>query len=221
MVLPAPRPGGRTLFDRAAVAVGGFDLGALDHLAPPGTANAAALLAELVETSMVLADHSVEPPRYRLLEPLRQVGLAHLAPADLAAARASHARWIACTSTPSAGPRTSVPPRPLVAAPRAGEPAGRARRTDRRPPWADAAALAVPLAVAHCDDVHLELIGQLCRLADAAPGTPEIRARCALAAGGACWMDGDTHEADRLSTPPSTSFPPGTRSAGSDTCSGA
>ena len=67
-------PQARTLFDRSAVAVGGFDLGALDHLAPAGTANPAALLAELVETSMVLADHSVEPPRYRLLEPLRQVG---------------------------------------------------------------------------------------------------------------------------------------------------
>ena len=80
-------PAARALFDRSAVAVGGFDLGALDHLAPEGTANAAALLAELVETSMVLADHSVEPPRYRLLEPLRQVGLAHLAPAELAAAR--------------------------------------------------------------------------------------------------------------------------------------
>ena len=64
--------------------------------------------------------------------------------------------------------------------------------------WADAAAIAVPLAVVLCDDVHLELIGQLRRLADAAPGPPEVRARCALAAGGACWMHGDMHEADRL-----------------------
>ena len=192
-------PQARALFDRSAVAVGGFDLTALDHLAPAGTANPAALLAELVETSMVLADHSVEPPRYRLLEPLRQVGLAHLAPADVAAARASHARWMSAhlDQVRRAQDERSAAATAWLRGELANLRAALAGLIDERR-WADAAALAVPLAVVLTDDVHLELIGQLRRLADPGPGPPEVRARCALAAGGACWMHGDTHEADRL-----------------------
>ena len=192
-------PEARTLFDRAAVAVGGFDLGALDHLVPPGIANPAALLAELVETSMVLADHSVEPPRYRLLEPLRQVGLAHLAPADLAAARASHARWMSVhlDAVRVAQDQRSAAAASLLRGELANLRAAFAGLIDDGR-WADAAAIAVPLAVVLCDDVHLGLIGQLRRLADAATGSPDVLARCALAAGGACWMHGDTQDADRL-----------------------
>jgi predicted ATPase len=192
-------PAARALFDRSAVAVGGFDLDGLDHLAPPGAANPAALLAELVEASMVLADHSVEPPRYRLLEPLRQVGLAHLAPADLAAARASHARWMGAhlERVRRAQDERSAAATSLLRRELANLRAALAGLIDARL-WADAVGVAVPLAVVLCDDVHLELIGQLRRLADAAPGPPEVRARCALAAGGACWMHGETDDADRL-----------------------
>ncbi len=148
---------------------------------------------------MVLADHSVEPPRYRLLEPLRQVGLAHLAPADRAAARKSHARWMSVhlDRVRRAQDERSAAATSLLRRELANLRAALAGLIDARQ-WADAAALAVPLAVALCDDVHLELIGQLRRLADAAPGPPEVRARCALAAGGACWMHGDMREADRL-----------------------
>ena len=148
---------------------------------------------------MVLADHSVEPPRYRLLEPLRQVGLCHLAPADLAAARASHARWMRAylDQVRRAQDERSAVATSLLRRELANLRAALAGLIDDGR-WADAAAIAVPLAVVLCDDVHLELTGQLRRLADAAPATPEIRARCALAAGGACWMHGETDDADRL-----------------------
>ncbi len=71
-------PDAQALLDRLAVCRAGFPAGALDYFAPAGAGNGAALLAELVDASLVSCDLTADPPRYRLLETVRHVGLGHL-----------------------------------------------------------------------------------------------------------------------------------------------
>ncbi|GAA0487471.1 hypothetical protein Ade02nite_11570 [Paractinoplanes deccanensis] len=67
-------PAAQRLLDRLAVCRGGFGLDALPYFA----ADAEPLLAELVDASLVVCDVDADPPRYRLLDTVRHVGLSHL-----------------------------------------------------------------------------------------------------------------------------------------------
>ncbi|MDH3299995.1 MAG: adenylate/guanylate cyclase domain-containing protein [Acidimicrobiia bacterium] len=69
----------RDLFDRLAVFVGSFDLGAVVAVLELDDYRALDLLAELVDKSMVVADMSTGSTRYRMLETIRQYGLEQLA----------------------------------------------------------------------------------------------------------------------------------------------
>jgi hypothetical protein len=64
--------------------------------------------------------------------------------------------------------------------------------------WEDAGQLAVPLALATSDFPHLELLGQLRRLADAPPTADG--ALCLVAAGASAWLRGEASAAVRLLT---------------------
>jgi predicted ATPase/DNA-binding SARP family transcriptional activator len=85
-------PSAQRLLDHLAVCRGGFTLDALPHFEIP---DAEPLLAELVDASLVVAD----PPRYRLLETVRHVGLGHLGPDGERRARDAHARWMLACAT--------------------------------------------------------------------------------------------------------------------------
>jgi predicted ATPase/DNA-binding SARP family transcriptional activator len=85
-------PSAQLLLDHLAVCRGGFTLDALPHFEIP---DAEPLLAELVDASLVVAD----PPRYRLLETVRHVGLGHLGPDGERRARDAHARWMLACAT--------------------------------------------------------------------------------------------------------------------------
>jgi predicted ATPase/DNA-binding SARP family transcriptional activator len=85
-------PSAQRLLDHLAVCRGGFTLDALPHFDIP---DAEPLLAELVDASLVVAD----PPRYRLLETVRHVGLGHLGPDGERRARDAHARWMLACAT--------------------------------------------------------------------------------------------------------------------------
>jgi predicted ATPase/DNA-binding SARP family transcriptional activator len=199
-------PDARTLFDRLAVCRGGFPLEALDHLAPPGLDNPAALLAELVEASLVVADPTGDPPRFRLLEMMRHVGLGHLSADELDRAHEAHAGWaLAIARTIDARQRH----RAADVVPLLRQELGSIREalswlmaTSR---WDRAAQLAMLVAVPVADDPDLALLAQLERFETAndqivKDSDTATVPRCHIAAGAAAWFGGDASRADRLLT---------------------
>ncbi len=190
-------PQARVLFDRLAVCQGGFVASALDHLAPPGADNQEALLVELVEASMVLVDLSVVPPRYRILEPMRQVAAGHCDDDGRADAGDAHARWM--QSFAEDLEREQNARSPIVGA------ALRAELANLRLAltwlveaalWERAAALAIPLVLAASDDIPLDLIGPLELFAQAPSSPPELAGTCAAVVGAARWLMGQAHGAE-------------------------
>ena len=128
-------PAAQRLLDRLAVCRGGFGLDALAHLQE--TPDSEPLLAELVDASLVVSDLTADPPRYRLLETVRHVGLAHLGPDREQDARAAHAAMDARLTLAGLVRLQAVrdPAHHPGPAPRAGQPAGGAAMAARhRPP---------------------------------------------------------------------------------------
>ncbi len=89
----------QTLFCRLAVFRGTFDVEAAEAVARghDGVADGvASQLADLVDRSMVVAEAGGEHPRFRLLETMREYGIARLrAQSRLNEVRSCHARWFA------------------------------------------------------------------------------------------------------------------------------
>jgi predicted ATPase/DNA-binding SARP family transcriptional activator len=77
------------LFAQLCVFVGSFGLDAAEAVCD---VDAALLLANLVDKSMVQLVND-DPPRYRLLETLREFGVERLSPDERKAVRERHARW--------------------------------------------------------------------------------------------------------------------------------
>jgi predicted ATPase/DNA-binding SARP family transcriptional activator len=199
-------PAAQTLLDRLAVCRGGFGLAGLAHLADDG--DGAPLLAELVDASLVIGDLAADPPRYRLLETVRHVGLAHLGAAGEEAARAAHARWMLTHAAELferqrvRDPRTTPALRREIA--NLQEALAWLTRTGR---WAEAGRLGALLSILLMDDPHPALIDQLRRLAPETV-TTEADALRALAAGTAEWISSGMAAADRLLTAALGTLPP-------------
>jgi predicted ATPase/DNA-binding SARP family transcriptional activator len=94
----------RQLLRRMSVCVGGFDLDAAVHIGAPEPApsltDVVDRLERLVHASLVIADTHHEPPRYRILEPVRQYGTSQLGPDEhhqTAHAHAHHYATVAIT----------------------------------------------------------------------------------------------------------------------------
>jgi predicted ATPase/DNA-binding SARP family transcriptional activator len=197
-------PDAQRLFDRLTVCRGGFTADALDHLCPVGLPNPPALLAELVEASLVdvsLVDSepAADRPRYRLLEVMRRVGTAHLGADDLRAARAGHARWmesVAWTIHAHQNDRSPEAPR-LLRAEIANMRAALGWLVDTEQ-WEQAGRLGILMALAVSDDPELSLRSQLQRMEP--PRAAPDGALCTAAAGAAAWLNGDADRAERLLT---------------------
>ncbi|MFE9647644.1 BTAD domain-containing putative transcriptional regulator [Streptomyces sp. NPDC006365] len=211
-------PDARALLDRLSVCRGGFGPQALEHLAPVGVTNPAALLAELVDASLVGCDLSAATPRYRLLETVRHVCGSHLTPAEADDARGAHARWMMAhvesihalqrERSPEATPLLRREAANLHQAlswladsskkPPTEPPAGESVHSGRREL---AALLGMLTACAQSDEPALPLTTQLLRLAPAVlPPRTESEAVCAVAAGTAAGLAGDAPRAEQLLT---------------------
>ncbi|WLW51147.1 AfsR/SARP family transcriptional regulator [Streptomyces sp. YU58] len=194
-------PDARDLLDRLSVCRGGFGAEAVDHLTPPGAARPAALLAELVDASLVGCDLTADPPRYRLLETVRHACAAHLAEALAEDAHAAHARWMLAHAERVHQLRRDRSPEAAVLFRReranTHEALSWLAGTGRRQ---EAARLALMTAMALADDPDLPLLGLLGGLAPALPGAPgdDTEALFALASGVAAWLTGDGRTSDRL-----------------------
>jgi hypothetical protein len=200
-------PAAQRLLDRLAVCRGGFGLDALTHLRE--TPDSEPLLAELVDASLVVSDLTTDPPRYRLLETVRHVGLAHLGPDRERDARAAHAAWMLdhvaglVRLQAVRDPRTTPGLRRELA--NLQEALRWLHGTGRRD---DCARLAAGLTVVLADAPDPGVAEQLRRLAPARVET-ETDALLALAAGGAEWLINHFTEADRLLTAAATRLGPG------------
>jgi predicted ATPase/DNA-binding SARP family transcriptional activator len=194
----------RALFDRLAVCQADFGLDAVDHLAPPGGRNPAALLAELVEASLVIPDLSVEPPRYRLLETIRQVGLAHLSHEEQDVVRDAHATWMQTHA--DAIHRLQSVRSPDATALLRREVANLREALS----WlidsgrtAAAARLGIAISLAVTDDPHIELLAQFHRLEAAVSDIDSpaaVAGEARIAAAVAACLEGDATATDRLLT---------------------
>lgn len=193
--------GARVLFDRLTVCSGGFSLDALRHFAPED-GRAPALLAELVDASMVLIDHAQRPPRYRILEPIRQVGEQHLDHSQRHRAAEAHGSWLRehvdvarhaqNARSPDAGRLLERERANLRQA---------LRRSATEEAWQDAAHLGIQTALLAVDHPGLDLIDQLAQLEHAvrhADVSDETRARCLAAAGTSAWLSGRAAEGVKL-----------------------
>ncbi|MDZ7801510.1 MAG: BTAD domain-containing putative transcriptional regulator [Trueperaceae bacterium] len=90
-------PQEQTMFRRLAVFYGPFDLEAAAAVADPALqgSHATALLARLVERSMVVSGVGGSAAQFRLLDTMRAYGRERLAEqGELAEARSAHARWL-------------------------------------------------------------------------------------------------------------------------------
>ncbi|MDN3021895.1 BTAD domain-containing putative transcriptional regulator [Streptomyces sp. S.PB5] len=190
-------PDARDLLDRLSVCRGGFGADAVDHLAPAGAGRPAALLAELVDASLVACDLTAEPPRYRLLETVRHTCAAHLDGSE--DARAAHARWMLEHARRVHRLRRDRSPEAAVlfrqeranTLETLGWLAGSARREE-------AARLALMTVMVLADDPDLPLLALLRGLDPALPLADDTEAELALAVGVAAWLTGDGRAADRL-----------------------
>jgi predicted ATPase/DNA-binding CsgD family transcriptional regulator len=109
-------PAQQVLFDQLSVFIGGFDLAAAEAVTNRGHEVLGDVTA-LVDHSLVLADGSGSGMRYRLLEPVRQYGVAALAERGDAdtQARASHAaHFLALAQRGDAGLRRADASRHLL-----------------------------------------------------------------------------------------------------------
>ncbi|GIE31688.1 hypothetical protein Ait01nite_047330 [Actinoplanes italicus] len=189
-------PSAQRLLDNLAVCRGGFTLDALPHFAG---GDAEPLLAELVDASLVVAD----PPRYRLLETVRHVGLGHLGPDGERRARDAHARWMLTLATRMLDRCRERDPWTYPAMRRelanlqealawlSGD--EREGDDDRE----DGARLAAMLSVVGADSPDPGLTEQLARWAPERVET-EAEVLRAVAAGTGEWLRGHLPEADRL-----------------------
>jgi predicted ATPase/DNA-binding SARP family transcriptional activator len=191
-------PAAQALLDRLAVCRGGFGLDGLAHLAEDG--DGTALLAELVDASLVVSDLAADPPRYRLLETVRHSGLAHLGAEREEQARAAHARWMLAHAEELVHRLRSRDPwtTPALRRELANLQEALAWLTGSGR-WDDAARLGALLAVKIGDDPNPAVIEQLARLAPETVVT-ETDALRAFAAGGAEWLAGGMAASDRLLT---------------------
>ena len=190
-------PDARALFDRLVVCRGGFGVDALEHVARG--ASAAALLSELVEASMVVADVDVDPPRYRVLETMRQTGLDHLDAEQRDRARDAHARWMHAHIDTVRGLQDMRSPQTMLLLGRERDNLAEALIwLVGRGSWERAGRLAAPLAVALSDHPDLTLLGQLAELAAVPEDAGADAALCLVAAGAAAWLQGETASAVRL-----------------------
>ncbi|MGP4044627.1 BTAD domain-containing putative transcriptional regulator [Streptomyces sp. 2A115] len=200
-------PDARGLLDRLSLCRGGFAAEAVDHLAPPGAANPAALLAELVDASLVGCDVTAEPPRYWLLETVRHVCAAHLRAAAAGAddAHAAHARWILAHAEEVHQLRRGRSPAAAALFRR------ETANTHQALSWLigsghrkETARLGIMTVVALADDPDLPLLSLLCGLTRVVPHPPsptagdDTEAVLAMTVGVAAWMTGDGRTADRL-----------------------
>ncbi|MBW6433841.1 hypothetical protein KZ829_08845 [Actinoplanes hulinensis] len=182
-------PASQRMLDRLAVCRGGFGLDALPYFQE----DAEPLLAELVDASLVVAD----PPRYRLLETVRHVGLGHLGPDGERQAREAHARWMLATAAELVDGARRRDPRTY--------PAMRRELPNLQEALAwlgagdDGARMAAMLAVVGSDSPDPGLTEQLARCAPERVET-ESDALRAVAAGTGEWLRGHLPEADRLLT---------------------
>jgi predicted ATPase/DNA-binding SARP family transcriptional activator len=184
-------PHAQVLFDRLAVCREGFPLDAVEHLAPPSRHAPPVLLAELVEASLVVADVTADPPRYRLLEPMRQVGLGHLHDRGRNAAETAHTGWALHLATQLC--RSCIQRAPAAAALLHREAANLRAALERlaaHRDWRRAGQLGTTVAMAILDTPRLDLLGPLHTLEAADSVDPVDRGRCALAAGAARWVQG-------------------------------
>lgn len=183
----------RVLFDRLSVCADGFSLEALVHFAP-GELHAEVLLAELVDASLVLADHERDPPRYRILEPIRQMGERHLDRSGLRQAQDAHSAWVRqhIAAARAAQDRRSPVAAQLLHRERANVHQALRRAVDRQD-WHEAGLVGIETAVLVVDYPRLDLLDQLAQL-DRVLDQPEVadeaRARCLAAAGAALWLRG-------------------------------
>ncbi|MEU8660955.1 AfsR/SARP family transcriptional regulator [Actinoplanes philippinensis] len=207
-------PDAQRLLDRLAVCRGGFPLDALPYFTPSGDADAEALLAELVDASLVTAD----PPRYRLLETVRLVAVGHLGAHDKRAAdgrrgadgeragdggergaRDAHARWMLALAAEMVERCRDRDPWAYAAMrrelPNLQEALAWLIRRNRD----DGARLAAMLSVIGADSPDPGLTEQLAGLAPARVSTGS-EVLLAVAAGTAEWLRGHLAEADRLLT---------------------
>ncbi|HEU5111581.1 MAG TPA: BTAD domain-containing putative transcriptional regulator, partial [Micromonosporaceae bacterium] len=189
-------PSARALLDRLAVCRGGFGLDGLERLAVDG--DGTALLAELVDASLVVSDLAAEPPRYRLLETVRHVALGHLSAEREDAARLAHASWMLAHAELMFDLQSTRDPRltPLLRRELANlqEALTWLAATGR---WDEAARLGALLAAVSGGDPHPALTDQLRRLAPADVDTVTDALR-ALAAGLGELMVGAMADANRL-----------------------
>jgi predicted ATPase/DNA-binding SARP family transcriptional activator len=80
----------RALFRRLSVFAGGFALDAAEFLAADAIPDPVGTLSRLIDKSLVVADTTTKPSRYRLLEVVRQYALGRLDPEERAVCRRRH-----------------------------------------------------------------------------------------------------------------------------------
>ncbi|SNY73548.1 AfsR/SARP family transcriptional regulator [Paractinoplanes atraurantiacus] len=192
-------PAAQRLLDRLAVCRGGFGLDALPYFAD----DAEPLLAELVDASLVVCDLEAEPPRYRLLDTVRHVGLAHLRSDD---ARDAHARWMLdfVTDLVRRQRRRNPHTTPALRRELGNLQEAIAWLGDRD----EGARLAAWAAVAGSDAPDPGLTAQLVRCAPSSVMS-ESDALRAFAAGTGEWLNSNLGEAERLLAAALAVLPPG------------
>ena len=197
-------PAAQRLLDRLAVCRGGFGLDALPHFAPDGEP----LLAELVDASLVSSDLTADPPRYRLLETVRHVALAHLGPHGEAEARDAHARWMTEHAAGLlAGQYHRDPASPPAVRRELANLQAALSWLGRDGRWAEGARYAAMVAVATWEDPDPGLTEQLRKLAPERVETTTDALR-AMAAGAAAYLASHMRTADRLLTAVLETLPP-------------